>query len=47
MATTHEKVDNKQLDALIHAAIKKIQGKKEERRSNGTYAMLMGNNFMN
>jgi len=29
MATTHEKVDNKQLDALIHAAIKKIQGKKE------------------
>jgi len=29
MATTHEKQDTKHLDALIHSAVKKIQGKKE------------------
>lgn len=29
MATTHEKADTKQLETLIHAAIKKVQGKKE------------------
>ena len=29
MAATHEKIDVKQLEALIQAAVKKIQGKKE------------------
>src|ERR1700722_7253031 len=29
MSTTHEKTDSRQLDTLIHAAVKKIQGKKE------------------
>ena len=29
MSTTHEKIDTRQLDTLIHAAVKKIQGKKE------------------
>lgn len=29
MATTHDKIDGKQLDTLINAAVKKIQGKKE------------------
>lgn len=29
MSTTHEKVDSKQLETLIQAAVKKIQGKKE------------------
>lgn len=29
MSTTHEKVDSKQLETLINAAIKKIQGRKE------------------
>lgn len=29
MSTTHEKVDSKQLEALINTAVKKIQGRKE------------------
>jgi len=29
MAVNHEKIDSKQLEALIHAAVKKIQGRKE------------------
>lgn len=29
MSTAHEKVDSKQLESLINAAIKKIQGRKE------------------
>lgn len=29
MAITHEKIDSKQLEALINSAVKKIQGRKE------------------